>query len=102
MAARSLRSVRPDPLSFFVNDKIATETEALAPKLDPGERALAGLAAQSSAHALALPWVGGYVLRQLAEEGSVPWGDVDPLMGIRSLGNAANAEPRNSTRLVGL
>ncbi len=94
--------MRPDPLSFFLSEKIAVESEAPAPKLDPGERALAGLAAQSSAYALALPWVGGYVLRQVAEQGSVPWGDVDPLMGIRSVGDAGNAEPRNSTRLVGL
>ena len=96
--------MRGDPLSFFVSDKIAGEggADASGKRLDPGEKALAGLAAQSSAYAVALPWIGGEIARHFGEKGSVSWGDVEPLMGGTSINEMSKTTPTNQTRFMGL
>lgn len=100
--------MRSDPLSFFALRKTALDGAADAgdgrpagAALDPGERALAGLAAQSSIYAVALPWAGGQVLRHFGDKGSVPWGSVEPLQGIPSSGSPV-IKPGNEGRFMGL
>lgn len=99
--------MRSDPLSFFLREKradvdVESATSGAAPsRLDPGERALAGLAAQSSLYAVALPWAGGEVLKRVGEQGSVPWGKVEPLKGVPSTGAPA-LTPSNDGRFLGL
>lgn len=81
-----------DLLELFASEKTAAdsyepvETENLKP-LDPGERALAGLAFGSSIYAAALPWIGGEVLKFFAEKGSHPWGTVS-VQGAKSIDDA--------------
>src|SRR5579859_156842 len=98
--------MRCDPLSFFVHGKRAAEDETGAEagdkKLDAGERALAGLAAQSSVYAVALPFVGGEVLRHFAEKGSVSWGDVDPIAGATSIRDLPKMQPATRAPFLGL
>jgi hypothetical protein len=99
-----------DPLSFFVREKVADEVAAgasAAPNppgktLDPGEKALAGLAAQSSIYAVGGALVGGEVLRHFAGKDSVPWGDVDPILGATSIQDLPQMVPKNEARFLGL
>ena len=99
--------MRSDPLSFFAVGKIAADSAAdvreQLPRvgLDPGERALAGLAAQSSLYAFALPWAGGEVLKHFGNKGSVPWGDVQPFKGVPSSGPPVTVS-NNEGRFLGL
>src|SRR5262249_53692301 len=89
--ARPAGMMRADPLSFFALGGVAAAAEgaggaAEGGPLDPGERALAGLAAQSSIYAFALPWAAGRVLNRLGNRGSVRWGGVEPLQGVKASG----------------
>lgn len=96
--------MRADPLSFFALDKLGAvgADNATDARLDPGERALAGLAAQGSMYAVALPWAGAEVLRHLSTKDAVAWGKVDPLMGVRHLADAASAAAPSPARVLGL
>jgi hypothetical protein len=96
-----------DPLSFFALTKTAlggagdVSARGDGGKLDPGERALAGIATQSSAYAVALPYAGGEVLRYFGNRGSLPWGHVEPLKGVKSKGPPVTT-PGNAGRFMGL
>jgi hypothetical protein len=86
--------MRTDPLSFFASEKTAAEEVPntagvqAQPKLDTGERALAGLAAGSSIYTLALPFVGEEVFRHFYEKETVPWGSMTSIKGVGSVGEA--------------
>jgi hypothetical protein len=94
--------MRGDPLSFFLSEKSAApagDAPNAPERLDPGEKALAGIAAQSSVYAVGLPWAGGQILRHLGERGSVPWGSsVAPQL----VGGTPEAPPKNEPRFLGL
>lgn len=98
--------MRADPLSFFALSKVAAAAgpsgqPATEGHLDPGERALAGLAAQSSLYTVALPWAAGRVLGRLGNRDSVKWGDVEPLQGVRANGLPV-VKPGNEGRFMEL
>lgn len=98
--------MRADPLGFFADGKVAGEepvkVDDQPKKLDPSERALAGLATQGSAYAIALPWVGREVLKHFAEKDSVDWGGFPAIAGATSMGKMELPAAPPSKRLLGL
>jgi len=90
-----------DPLSFFASEKTASDDRPK--KLDPGERALAGMAAASTFAMKAVPEIGSFGLGYLAEKGSVSSRQLPQLRGLTTLDpKKINIPSVDKSRFMGL
>lgn len=106
-----------DPLSVFLHEELAdvgaptTQAEQRyvtkdpdPSSLDPGERAIAGLAAAGAGSIAAkiIPWIGQQVLRSVATADSVPWHNFAQAQDAKSIGDMASGARSPRSKILGL